>query len=168
MLLEVVERLRDLVPEVFVLVAGPSRGYVRTGLERLGIPYRHVHLPDVDDLPQAYDAVDVCLVTSRDEGGPRAVLEAMATGVPLVTTRVGQASDLVRHGENGWMVDVDDVDGLVEWTAHVAFGERDRAARGAAGRAEDRGGELVRGAPAALALALPRLRRAARRVSGWI
>jgi glycosyltransferase involved in cell wall biosynthesis len=119
-LLEVVERVRDLVPEVFVLVAGPSRGYVRTGLGRLGIPYRHVHLPDVDDLPQAYDAVDVCLVTSRDEGGPRAVLEAMATGVPLVTTRVGQASDLVRHGENAWMVDVDDVDGLVEWTVHVA------------------------------------------------
>ena len=39
----------------------------------------------------AYEAIDVCIVTSRDEGGPRAVLEAMATGVPLVTTRVGQA-----------------------------------------------------------------------------
>ena len=60
---------------------------------------------------QAYEAIDVCLVTSRDEGGPRAVLEAMATGIPLVTTRVGQASDLVRHGENGWLVDVEDVDG---------------------------------------------------------
>ena len=51
---------------------------------------------------------------------PRAVLEAMATGVPLVTTRVGQAADLVRHGENGWMVDVEDVDALVEWSLHVA------------------------------------------------
>jgi glycosyltransferase involved in cell wall biosynthesis len=30
----------------------------------------------------------------------------MASGVPLVTTRVGQATDLVRHGENGWIVDV--------------------------------------------------------------
>jgi glycosyltransferase involved in cell wall biosynthesis len=62
----------------------------------------------------------VCLVTSRDEGGPRAVLEAMAVGVPLVTTRVGQAMDLVRHGQNGWLVEVEDVDGLVEWTAHAA------------------------------------------------
>jgi glycosyltransferase involved in cell wall biosynthesis len=44
----------------------------------------------------------------------------MAIGVPLVTTRVGQAVDLVRHGSNGWMVDVEDVDGLVEWSARVA------------------------------------------------
>jgi glycosyltransferase involved in cell wall biosynthesis len=59
-------------------------------------------------------------VTSRDEGGPRAVLEAMATGVPLVSTRVGQGADLVRDGENGWLVDVEDVEGLTEATVHVA------------------------------------------------
>ena len=64
--------------------------------------------------------IDVCLVASRDEGGPRAVLESMATRVPLVTTRVGQAADLVRHGENGWLVEAEDVDGLVACTAHVA------------------------------------------------
>jgi glycosyltransferase involved in cell wall biosynthesis len=67
-----------------------------------------------------YEAIDLCLVASREEGGPRAVLESMAIGVPLVTTRVGQAVDLVRHGSNGWMVEVEDVDGLVEWSAHVA------------------------------------------------
>jgi glycosyltransferase involved in cell wall biosynthesis len=119
-LLAAAERLRDRVPELAFLLTGPARGYVVAGLERLGIPYRHALLPGVDAVAQAYEAIDVCLVTSRDEGGPRAVLEAMATGVPLVTTRVGQATDLVRHGENGWLVAVDDVDGLVEWTAAVA------------------------------------------------
>jgi glycosyltransferase involved in cell wall biosynthesis len=119
-LLATVERLREQVPELMVLITGPARGYVRAGLERLGIPYRHVLLPEVDAVAQAYDAIDACLVTSRDEGGPRAVLEAMATGVPLVTTRVGQAADLVRHGENGWLVEVEDVEGLVGWTARVA------------------------------------------------
>ena len=71
-------------------------------------------------MAEVYPAIDVCLVASRDEGGPRAVLESMATRVPLVTTKVGQAADLVRHGENGWMVEPEDVDGLVEWTLHVA------------------------------------------------
>ncbi|MBA3433794.1 MAG: glycosyltransferase, partial [Actinobacteria bacterium] len=118
--LAVAERLREQVPETMVLLTGPSRGYVKTGLERLEVPYRHALLPDVDAVAQAYEAIDVCLVTSRDEGGPRAVLEAMATGVPLVTTKVGQATDLVRHGENGWLVEVEDVDGLVGWTVHVA------------------------------------------------
>jgi glycosyltransferase involved in cell wall biosynthesis len=55
----------------------------------------------------------VYLVTARQEGGPKAVLEAMATGVPLVTTRVGQVPDVVIHGDNGLIADVDDVDGLV-------------------------------------------------------
>lgn len=124
-LLAAAERLRELVPELMFLLTGPSRGYVKAGLERLGIPYRHVLLHDVDAVAQAYEAIDVCLVTSRDEGGPRAVLEAMATGVPLVTTRVGQGADLVRHGENGWLVDVEDVAGIVAWTAHIVGASSD-------------------------------------------
>lgn len=119
-LLASLKRLRARVPELVVLLTGPARGYVRAGLERLAIPYRHVLLPGIDSVARAYDAIDVCLVTSRDEGGPRAVLEAMATGVPLVSTRVGQATDLVRHGENGWLVDVEDVGGIVEWTVRIA------------------------------------------------
>ena len=119
-LLAVAERLVRQLPELHVLLTGPARGYVKDGLERLGVPYRHVLLPDVDAVAQVFPALDACLVASRDEGGPRAVLESMATRVPLVTTRVGQAADLVRHGENGWMVEPEDVDGLVAWTLHVA------------------------------------------------
>jgi glycosyltransferase involved in cell wall biosynthesis len=119
-LLEVARRLRERVPEVVFLLTGPSRGYVRAGLEQLGVPCRHVLLPDIDAVAQAYEAIDLCIVTSRDEGGPRAVLEAMATGVPLVTTGVGQALELVQHEENGWMVEVEDIEGLVGWATHVA------------------------------------------------
>ena len=129
MLLSVAERLRELVPELFFLLTGPSRGFVRAGLERLGIPYRHALLDDVDAVAKAYEAIDVCVVASRDEGGPRAVLESMATGVPLVTTRVGQAADLVEHGVNGWMVDVADVDALAGSVVHVAGASSDELAR---------------------------------------
>ncbi len=118
-LLAAAEGLRDRVPELWFLLTGPSRGYVRRGLERLGIPYRHHFLPSTEAVATAYSAIDLCIVASREEGGPKAVLESMATGVPLVTTRVGQATDLVRHGENGLLVDVGDVDGIVEWSAHV-------------------------------------------------
>ena len=122
--------LPEPVPELYVLLTGPARGYVRSGLDRLGIPYRHLLLPDVDAVAPVYSAIDVCLVASRDEGGPRAVLESMASRVPLVTTRVGQAADLVRHGENGWMVEPEDVEGLVAWTLHVAGAPRSDLERG--------------------------------------
>jgi glycosyltransferase involved in cell wall biosynthesis len=93
----------------------------------------------VDAVSEAYAAIDVCLVASRDEGGPRAVLEAMATGVPLVSTRVGQAADLVRDGENGWLVEVEDVEALVEragWVASAPAGELERMRAAGRGTAE--------------------------------
>ena len=119
-LLAAVERLRERVPDLHVLLTGPARGFVKHGLERLGVPYLHVLLDDLDGVAEAYRALDVCLVTSRDEGGPKAVLESMATGIPLVTTRVGQATDLVRHGENGYLADVGDAEAIAEWAATVA------------------------------------------------
>ncbi len=107
---------------------------MRRELERLGIPHDHVVLSSRDDLARAYHGVDVCLVTSRQEGGPKAVLEAMATGVPLVTTRVGQATELVRDGENGLLADVDDVEALVAAVERVHADGELRARMRAAGR----------------------------------
>lgn len=107
--------LKARIPELFVVLSGPARGYVKTGLDRHGIPYRHLNLPSYADIGELFQTLDLYMITSRQEGGPKAVLESMASGVPLVTTRVGQAMDLVRHGENGWMTEVDDVEGLAHW-----------------------------------------------------
>jgi glycosyltransferase involved in cell wall biosynthesis len=108
---------------------------VRRELERIGVPHRHELLSSREDLARAYREVDVCLVTSRQEGGPKAVLEAMASGVPIVSTRVGQASELIRDGENGLLADVEDVDALADAVKRV-HGDADLRARlRAAGRA---------------------------------
>ena len=47
------------------------------------------------------------------------MLESMATGVPLVTTRVGQAQELVVDGRNGLLADVDDVEALADAVVRV-------------------------------------------------
>jgi glycosyltransferase involved in cell wall biosynthesis len=111
-LVSVVSRLRRAIPELSVLLTGPARGFVKGELERLGVPYRHVLARSRSELASAYRGVNVCLVTSRQEGGPKSVLEAMASGVPVVTTRVGQAAELVVDGENGLIADVDDAEAL--------------------------------------------------------
>jgi glycosyltransferase involved in cell wall biosynthesis len=108
----VLERLQATIPELFVLLTGPARGFVRGGLERLGIPYEHVRLSSRNELASAYHALDLYLVTSRQEGGPKASFEATAAGVPLVTTRVGQAQELFSNDVDALLVDVDDVDAL--------------------------------------------------------
>lgn len=52
-----------------------------------------------------YRGLDYYLCASWHEGTPNPALEAAACGVPLVTTRVGNMPDLVRHGENGFFVE---------------------------------------------------------------
>jgi glycosyltransferase involved in cell wall biosynthesis len=101
-------------PELVVVLTGPARGYVRVELERRGIPSRHLLATSRGELARAYQALDVYVVPSRQEGGPKGVLEAMATGVPLVTTRVGQAPELVDHGRNGFLVDVEDAEAIAD------------------------------------------------------
>ncbi|HSC92989.1 MAG TPA: glycosyltransferase family 4 protein, partial [Gaiellaceae bacterium] len=118
-LVAVLERLDASVGELVVLLTGPARGYVRRELDRRGVSYKHVVARTRDELARAYHALDVYLSTSRQEGGPKAVLETMATGVPLVTTRVGQAAELVEHERNAALVDVEDVDAIVAWTERV-------------------------------------------------
>lgn len=132
-LLRVLAILKTRVPELWVLLSGPARGYVKTGLERLGIPYRHCYFKQYKKINSLYHALDAYLVASRQEGGPKAVLESMASGIPLVTTKVGQGMDLVRHCENGWMVPVDDSEELVHWLQWIREHETEAARVCAAG-----------------------------------
>lgn len=124
-LLETLALLKTDVDNLHVLLSGPARGYVKAGLKRLGIPYLHHNVEDYQDMYKLYHCLDLYLVTSREEGGPKAVLESMATGIPLVTTRVGQARDLVNHGVNGWIADVNSVDELARHSLEVLSGSYD-------------------------------------------
>ena len=118
-LVSALARLREAAPELFVLLTGPARGWVRRELERRAIPYRHFLARSRAEIAAAYNALDAYVVASRQEGGPKAVLEAMATGVPLVTTRVGQVASIVEHGSNGLVVEVEDAEGLARAAARV-------------------------------------------------
>ncbi len=110
--LAAVERLAKRNP-IFVLLSGPARGYVKRGLETLNVRYAHDYAQDRDALARLYHALDLYLITSREEGGPMALMESMASGVPVVSTRVGMAPDLIADGVTGALVDVDDIDALV-------------------------------------------------------
>lgn len=116
----VLERVRERVPDVFVLLTGVARGYVLRELSRLGVPCTHVYAKSRAELARAYHALDAYVVASRQEGGPKAALESMAAGVPLVSTRVGQAQELVEDGSNGLLREVDDVEGLESAVVGIA------------------------------------------------
>ncbi len=127
-LLAALERVAAEVSDLQVLLTGPARGHVRGELARRGIPHRHVLAKDRTELGRAYHALDAYVVASRQEGGPKGVLESMASGIPLVTTRVGQAQEIAFDRENALVVEVDDADAI----AHAVVRLRTDAALGGA------------------------------------
>lgn len=99
---------------VHVLLTGPARGFVKKCLSKSGIQFTHSYLSNVTDVAQYYKVLDLYLVTSKVEGGPKSILESMASGVPFVSTNVGMVPDVINDGINGMVVEVDDIRGIVK------------------------------------------------------
>jgi len=98
--------------DVFVLLTGPSRGYVKNRLTKASIPFLHHYLKNPNDVAKYYMASDLYIVSSRVEGGPQAILESLATGVPLVSTRVGLAPDIIINRTNGLLCEADNIESI--------------------------------------------------------
>jgi glycosyltransferase involved in cell wall biosynthesis len=65
------------------------------------------------DAAKFIQSCDIYLLTSHFEGLPFTILEAMASGVPVVATDVEGTRDVITDGENGFLVEDNDVEGLV-------------------------------------------------------
>ncbi len=59
------------------------------------------------DITKIYSGIDMLLLTSKNEGTPVTIIEAMASGVPVVATRVGGVPDIISHQESGYLCQVD-------------------------------------------------------------
>lgn len=66
------------------------------------------------DLDNCYAQARVLLLTSYWEGMPMVIAEAMAAGVPVVATDVGDIADVIQHGENGFLTRAGDVEAAVQ------------------------------------------------------
>jgi glycosyltransferase involved in cell wall biosynthesis len=117
---DVVERLA-MNYNIFVLLTGPARGYVKKRLQKAKIPYLHHYLKYPNDVAKYYKVIDLYVITSRHEGGPKAILESMASGVPLVSTKVGMAPEVIRDRETAMLCDVDNITCLVEKCSEILY-----------------------------------------------
>lgn len=100
--------------EFLVVGDGPLRARLEKRAEELGIARRVHFLGERDDVPSIMGLLDVFVLTSRSEGVPNVVMEAMAAGVPVVATRVGGVPETVVDGYTGVLVDEGDAARLSE------------------------------------------------------
>lgn len=117
-----VAKLASTHPQLRLVCVGEGdrEEELRALVDALGIA-RQAHFTGLRrDVAQLLPAFDVACLTSRYECAPLAVLEAMAAGVPVITTDCGAVRDMLTDGEEGYIVDVGDVDALADRIASLA------------------------------------------------
>src|SRR4029077_3934379 len=117
-LLEALARLREAHPDVELALAGdgPDRAQLEAEAHRLGIAdrVRFLGYQSSDHVRSLLQETDVFVLPSFAEGVPVVLMEAMASGVPLVSTRVAGVSELVEDGVAGFVVPPGDVGALAD------------------------------------------------------
>jgi glycosyltransferase involved in cell wall biosynthesis len=112
-LLAVVREAALRLPHLHVVLGGIGWDKELAEFKELGISASATGYIRKSDLPALYSALDVYLLTSRVEGGPCTVFEAMACETAVVSTRVGAVPELIVDGVNGYSSDVDDSGSLL-------------------------------------------------------
>lgn len=109
------EALRQLpCGRLLVVGDGPYRPQVEALLRSSPIAERVRLLGEREDIPDLLAAADLFLLASHKEGLPRAIIEAMMVGLPVVATQVGGVPELVEHGRTGFLIPPGDPQALAQ------------------------------------------------------
>jgi len=116
--------IKDEHPGYTFLLGGPEDAHIDSipvdeikneWGERYGVEY-------IGNVSKPYDAIkecDVYVLLSYNEGTPRSVLEALATGRPVITTDVPGCRETVNHAQNGYLVEVASVESTVKYMLQI-------------------------------------------------
>ncbi len=134
--LEAVARALPEIPNLRLLLVGdgPRSEAMQQLAEQLGIAGQVRFLGHRDDIPDLLEAADAFLLTSRSEGVPQAVTQALGCGLPVVATRVGGVPELIIQEHTGLLAEAEDVAGIAAALTRLSQDPALAARLGAAGR----------------------------------
>jgi glycosyltransferase involved in cell wall biosynthesis len=101
----------DLQRKAHLVIVG--EGYLRPALQQSVAAFANIHwLGERQDVPELLPGFDVFALTSRWEGEPIALLEAMGSGLACVATQTAGAREVIEPGQNGLLIDIGDTEGV--------------------------------------------------------
>ena len=111
-LMSVVKKINKKVNLSFLL-SGPNRQWVMNEFKNNNIAYKHFNYNYFETI-KLYQEIDFLIVTSRIEGGPRSVMEAVHANVPVISTNVGIIKDFFTNKKNFILIDENNIEKSVE------------------------------------------------------
>lgn len=122
-LIEAAGRIIKQHPNVFFFLAGKGKveAELKSQIRNLGIEKNFILLGFVEDIHSLLKAADIFVFSSLYEGMPNSILEAMAHGLPVISTNVNGVKELIDQGVNGYMVEPGKSDSLYDALVHVLY-----------------------------------------------
>ncbi len=120
--------VKDQVPQaIFIIVGdGQERPALQALTAELGLEPSVFFLGLRTDIPELLSAFDVGVLSSHSESFSNSVIEYLAAGLPVVATDVGGIRELIRHGENGYVVSPQDHQALAKYITVVLTGNLEK------------------------------------------
>lgn len=125
LLINVVFNLKDKIPNIKLLLVGKGSKLeeYRQLVSKLGLEEYIEFMGYRNDVPNLMLISDVAVSSSKREGLPVNVMEAMATGLPLVVTNCRGNRDLVKDGYNGYLIEIDNINEFAGKVEKLYFSE---------------------------------------------
>jgi glycosyltransferase involved in cell wall biosynthesis len=105
--------------QLIIVADGPGRENIIRLLDQYQLSKSVILIPEVDEVARYLNAADLFVLPSRFEGLSNSLLEAMACGLPVISTRVGGSIDIIEDGINGLFVDIDNEEQLTRAMSKV-------------------------------------------------
>ena len=123
--IRVLEKVKKEIPTKLVLVGdGPDRSECERLTRELDLQKDVIFLGKQDAIEEILTAADLFLMPSQSESFGLSALEAMACGLPVISTSVGGLPELVIHNETGFIAEIGDIDRMAKYTIDLLTNDK--------------------------------------------
>jgi N-acetyl-alpha-D-glucosaminyl L-malate synthase BshA len=123
--IRILEKVKKEIPAKLVLVGdGPDRSECERLARELDLQKDVIFLGKQDAIEEILTAADLFLMPSQSESFGLSALEAMACGVPVISTSVGGLPELVIHNETGFIAEIGDIDRMAKYTIDLLTNDK--------------------------------------------
>ncbi len=123
--IRIFEKVQREVPSKLILVGdGPDRSECERLTRQMDLYDKVKFLGKQDGLVEILSSSDIFLIPSQSESFGLAALEAMACGLPVISSSVGGLPELVRHNETGFIAEIGDIDRMAKYTLELLTNDK--------------------------------------------